>query len=532
MAAADARITDPPTRTELLTLAGLTAFAGVCVLATTYFADFRTNFVLPMREFTFIGLALAVAAVYALYRTATTSVDGGDATARRLSALDESVALGVLVLCGVFAVVNMGSESTGTVATGGETGEAETIGPRLTDVKVFEVPGSTQVMSNITVDGDRLYFGAQRIRSSIEGQLLCLDRHSGAVHWKFEADDDLKPVFCTPTVSAGRVYCGEGMHESRNCRLFCLDAATAKPAWENPFQATSHTEGAPALAGGKLIFPAGDDGLFAVDAKTGSRLWQFEGGKEKGIHIDGAPVVSGNRVFAGSGLYSYAAVCLDADTGNEKWRTELKLRSFGEPIVMGKHVYFGVGTGNMGADVFDYEEEGGKKENQPAGAVVCLEAETGKEVWRYDVPRSVHTGLVGDSFSIYAACRDGFVYCFDRATGKLRWKRGANGPSITSGPAVATAGGMPIAVYAVSQDGNVVCLNPHTGAIVWEKRLPGFQWLPFDRNDVLSGPAVVTTATPTGSKRTIYIGAMIVDPNNPAKKTAAVFKFEDELGGE
>jgi hypothetical protein len=43
---------------------------------------------------------------------------------------------------------------------------------------------------------------------------------------------------------------------------------------------------------------------------------------------------------------------------------------------------------------------------------------------------------------------------------------------------------------------------------------------------------VVTTPTPHGSRRTIYVGAMTVDPDNPARKTGAVFKFEDEVGGE
>ncbi len=109
-------------------------------------------------------------------------------------------------------------------------------------------------------------------------------------------------------------------------------------------------------------------------------------------------------MFVGSGLYSFVAVCLDADKGNELWRTDLKLRAFGAPVAIGKHVYYGVGTGNMLEDTHEYEEEGGKKEAQPAGAVVCLEAETGKEVWRYDLPRSVHTGLAGDAFSVYATC--------------------------------------------------------------------------------------------------------------------------------
>jgi outer membrane protein assembly factor BamB len=210
------------------------------------------------------------------------------------------------------------------------------------------------------------------------------------------------------------------------------------------------------------------------------------------------------------------------------------LRSFGAPVAAGKYVYYGVGTGNMLADLFDYPEEGRlDKERTPAGAVVCLDIENGKEVWRYDLPRSVHTGLAADAFSVYACCRDGNVYAFDRVTGKLRWYRGAGGPTITSGPAVATLGVVPVAVYAVSADGNLVCLNPHTGAIAWQQRLPGYHYFPLERNDVISGPAVVPYgATLTGSKRVIFVGAMVVDRDNYLKKTAAIFRFEDAIGEE
>jgi hypothetical protein len=47
--------------------------------------------------------------------------------------------------------------------------------------------------------------------------------------------------------------------------------------------------------------------------------------------------------------------------------------------------------------------------------------------------------------------------------------------------------------------------------------------------EVYTTPAVVTEPTPTGSRRVIYTGAMVKNPNNGAK-TAAVFRFEDELG--
>lgn len=534
MAVEEPGITAVPSRTELYSLGGLTAFAGLSVVLTGVFATWRTNLDLPMREFTFIGIALAVAMLYAGYRKITAKVDG-PAPDRRLSLSGESVGLGVLLLCGFASVLGSGAPAPVAAVTGGETGDADAIGPRLIgEVRVFEVKGASQVMSNIAIAGDRLYFGtAKPVRiTSRDGALVCLDANTGEVKWFFDGEaEDMLPVFCTPTVIDGRIYCGEGMHEDKDCRLFCLDTADKKPLWEKPFQTKSHTEGAPAVAGGKVFFPAGDDGLFAADAKTGAKLWQFPGGKDRGIHIDAAPAASGNRVFAGSGLYSYVALALDAGTGSELWRTDLKLRSFGAPTVIGKYVYYGVGTGNMGADVFDYPEESGTHEEQPAGAVVCLDAETGKQVWRQDLPRSVHTGLAGDAFSIYAASRDGFIYAFDRMTGKLRWKRGANGPSLTSGPAVATAAGLPVAVYAVSQDGNVLCLNPQTGAVLWEKRLPDYHWSPLEKNDVLCAPAIITTATPTGSKRAIFIGAMTIDPSNPAKKTAAIFRFEDEIGG-
>jgi outer membrane protein assembly factor BamB len=438
----------------------------------------------------------------------------------------------VLALCGLVTLLNSGQRS-GLIATGTETGDAAAIGPRLVgEPRVFPVPGVTQVMSGITASGDRLFFGTDTTRlSGRVGTLVCLDPTSGEVKWKFEGDDDLLPVFCTPSVVDGRVYCGEGLHTDKNCRIFCVNAADGKPAWEKPFQTTSHTEGAPAVLNGKVFFPAGDDGLFAADATTGAKLWQVPGGKERGIHIDAAPVVSGNRVFAGSGLYSFVAVALDSNTGEEKWRTDLRLRAFGAPIVIGKHIYFGVGTGNMVYDTFAYEEEGGRKEEQPAGAIVCLETDTGKEAWRFDMPRSVHTGLAGDAFSIYATSRDGIVYCLNRKTGKMRWKTGIGG-AITAAPAVASTGGMPVAVYAVSQEGNVVCLNPHTGAICWQKPLPGFQWDGRGENGVFGAPAIVTTTTPAGSIRRLYIGAMTVDPFNPAKKTAAIFRFDDEIGGD
>ena len=539
LAADEPAVTGVPGKTELYALLGLTAFAAICTVLTAWYANWNwaTTVDLPLREFTFIGIALLTATVYATYRALTKAADtpqAGTEPPVRLSLSGESVALGVLVVCGLVTVLNSGPAAIQSAANA-ETGDAEvSFLPRFVGepvaIEAYEVeknaPEFGRVWSNVVLDGDRLYFGVDS--GGKNGRVLGVNRNTGKIEWSIDAPG-MKTVFCTPTVAGGRVYRGEGEHEDKGCRLFCANVSDGNSPWKEPFKTTSHTEGAPAVANGKVYFPAGDDGLYCCDANTGAKLWQFPGGKDKGIHIDAAPAVANGTVYIGSGLYTYVAVALDANTMAEKWRTDLKLRAFGAPTVSGSKVFYAVGTGNMGADTYKYDEEGENREKEAAGAVVCLDAATGKEEWRYPLPKSVHTGVAVDAFSVYVGCRDGSVYAIDRKTGKLRWKTGIGG-AVLSCPTVAASGGYPIAVYAVSQKGLVVCLHPQTGAVIWQKPMPGYSWDGTPVGGVMCSPVVTTTPNATGSTRTIYVGAMTVDPQNPIRKTVAVFKFEDVIG--
>jgi outer membrane protein assembly factor BamB len=531
-AADDATITATPSRYELTVLAGLTALIGLIVLSSRFFTNTWAELLdLPMREFAIIGCALVVATGYTLFRMATARADlnyEGTEPPVRLSLSGESVGLGALLLGTVVALCIGGGTATHSANLTTEVGDAEdSFGPKLADILVFELPDVHQVMSNgLTVDGDRIYLGAAKLGlSSSYGSVHCLDRNTGEQKWKFDNDEDLNPVYSTPTVANGKVYVGEGLHTDKNCRLFCLDANTGKAAWAKPFDTTSHTEGNPRVQNGKVYFTAGDDGLYCADAATGAKVWQFPG-RDQQLHIDGPPAASGNRIFIGSGLYTLALLAVDAGTGKELWRTPVNLRSFGPPLVLGNRVVYGLGTGNMSADVFKYDEEKGKEEEKtPAGAVLCVEADSGKVAWQYDLPRSVHTALAADAFSVYAASRDGMVYCLDRKTGKLRWKAGV-GATCTAGPAVAVSGGVPVAVYAISTEGTMNCLDPRTGKANWTRDLREHTKKLVE--DAFSTPVVVMETTPTGSRRVIYAGAMLKNPNNGAK-SAAVFRFEDEI---
>ncbi len=536
MAGSEPDVTRVPGRNELSALAGLTAFAALCTGLTAVFADWNATVMLPMREFTFIGIALFVATVYAAYRALTHASDSAE-PAVRLSLSGESVGLGTLALCGLATVLLMSGRTAAPIATGTEVGDAENdFAPRLAgDPVMLDTPANDEsfgrVWSNLALDGDRLYFGVE-VRRGSGGRVLGMNRHSGKLEWAYD-EPDMKSVFCTPTVAGGKVYCGEGMHTDTGCRLFCANASDGNAAWEKPFKTGGHTEGQPAVANGRVYFPAGDDGLICADANTGAQKWKYTGKGKDDVHIDAPPALSGDgkTVFAGSGLFNYVAVAVDADTGTEKWRTDLKLRAFGAPLASGAKVFYGVGTGNMGADVWHYDEEGADRDKEPAGAVCCLDAATGKEEWRYPLPKSVHTGLAADAFSVYAGCRDGNVYAIDRKSGKLRWRAGI-GSAVMSAPAVASSGGFPVAVYAVSREGRACCLHPQTGAKLWaweEKPLPGYNWFGQEGNNIMCTPLVVTTPTATGSKRTVYIGGLRTDPN-PNVRHVAVWKFEDVIG--
>jgi hypothetical protein len=210
MAGEEPAITGVPGRGEFYALAGLLGLIAVILVAARLFGDSWRDLVdLPMREFTLIGIALFAATLYAAYRVLTASADqlpDGTSPAVRLSLSGESVGLGALFLGGVVALLVGGTHADTTPAAllGTQAGDtADVIGPQLADVRVFEIPDAHQVMSNgITVDGDRLYLGASKQSGfGVDGFVYCLDRNTGKQLWKFDNDEDMKPVFCTPTAA-------------------------------------------------------------------------------------------------------------------------------------------------------------------------------------------------------------------------------------------------------------------------------------------------------------------------------------------
>jgi outer membrane protein assembly factor BamB len=519
--------THPPTGTTLGWLFGSLAVLGLFLAGIAWFVG-RAQAILevPTRELAVVGVGLAVAILYSLYRRLTRRTDAAE-TGNRLSFSGESAALFGMSLGSAALLLPTATPTLAPleIHSGVDAGTNADIGPKLDDVRMFTFPGAFEVYSGITVGpGNRLLFGAESAGGT--GSVWCVEPDEGKVVWKFTNGGNLQPVFCTPTVRGDRVYVGEGLHTDSDRRLFCLDAKTGQAVWN--IKTESHTEGQANLVGTKLYFSAGDDGLLCVDTETRKELWRAASDEKNKLHVDTPPVVVGNRVFFGSGYNTLAALCVDATTGQELWRYPSELRSFGPPLARGGHVYFGLGTGNLMEDLSrEREDPRIPREREAKGAIVCLDPKTGAKLWQYDLPRSVHTALAADRTTLYANCKNGTVYALDRATGELRWKRPV-GTSFATGPVIANAPNSPfsVAVYSVSLEGRVVALNPRTGEPFWTRDLAEYSKKIVQ---AFSQPALVMS--PDEAKRSLFLGGKIENRNN-GERLAAVFRLDDAIPDE
>ena len=299
----------------------------------------------------------------------------------------------------------------------------------------------SQYLSSPVALNERVYVGLSLItRLQAVGSMECLDAADGSLLWRCLTPH---PVFSSPVVANGRFYCGEGLHENEDCKMYCLEADTGKTLWT--FATHGHCEGTPTLVEERLIFSAGGDGLYCVEARSGKKLWHSLCG-----HCDSSAAVAQGRVFVGTAYGDNSTVCLDLKTGKTLWKVPQNLPVWGHASVAGERVFFGLGNGTFGTSA-----------ERPAGAILCLQASTGKLVWRREVGDSVNTSLCLSQGHLLGGSRDGSVYCMSQQDGQLLWKSYCGKPVLASlvliGDEVLVAGG----------DGRLHALDRATGKELW-----------------------------------------------------------------
>jgi outer membrane protein assembly factor BamB len=250
----------------------------------------------------------------------------------------------------------------------------------------------------------------------LESNVQALDLESGDVLWtkKYESASHGPNGLA---VAEGRVY-GATASEA-----FALDQKTGKEIWSIPLEGA--VDMAPGVNAGKVYvstvpetpnaeYEAGAVGiLFALDAKTGKKLWEFDTVPkdlwgDPGVNSGGglwyppsfdakgdvyagtgnpAPLPgTGNKPWGssrpGNNLYADSMVKLDPDTGKVIWHYQQTPHNIYDwdfqdsPVMVklgGKEVAIGAGK---------------------SGVVVAIDTKTGKPVWK--TPVGVHNGHDND----------------------------------------------------------------------------------------------------------------------------------------
>lgn len=227
---------------------------------------------------------------------------------------------------------------------------------------------------------------------------------------------------------------------------------------------TGYFENSPLVVDGIMYVTAPEDIAYAVDARTGRKLWTYKRALPEKLraccgHTNRGFAILGTRLFLAT--LDAHVVALDSATGNVLWDVAAADYSKGyaftvAPLVVKDKVIVGVSGGEYGI----------------RGFIDAYDAATGQRAWRfYTIPAPGEPG--GDSWgSNDAAARGGapawVTGTYDPQLNLLYWPTGNPSPSDDG------SGRKGDDLYSNC----ILALNPDTGKLQWY-----FQFTPFDLHD-------------------------------------------------
>lgn len=355
--------------------------------------------------------------------------------------------------------------------------------------------GMEGFLASPAVVGNRVYIASATLSISKTGAILCLDADTGALVWK-NAPPRYRPTFSSPVVVGDYLVCGEGLHDTRDARIVCLDVKNdGKVLWT--FRTNNHVECTPVIANGRVYVGAGDDGYYCLDLKPGpdgEAVVRWHLPTEKYPDAETSLAIHEGKVYAGLGNTGSALVVLDAETGAELQRITMPYPVFGPASIADGKLYVGMGNGAYGG-------------SGEGGAVRCLDLHTMQTDWTYDLSKTVLGAVAIKDDKLYFGCSDGHLYCLSRR-GELIKQFDTAAPIQTS-PAVTDEH-----VFIVNDAGVLFALDRHTLAPVWDFRL-GTSGMFYSSPVVARGHVYVGTekegllcvGKPASSKRVAHWGS-------------------------
>jgi alcohol dehydrogenase (cytochrome c) len=246
-------------------------------------------------------------------------------------------------------------------------------------------------------------------------------------------------------------------------QISAANARSLAPKWVYQTMAGGKFETTPLVVDGVLYGTGQDDRAFALDARTGRPIWQYQRALPADVRpccgrVNRGLAILGDKVFMGT-LDSHV-IALDAKTGNVAWDVNAFDYTKGysitlAPLAIKTLVLVGVSGGEYGI----------------RGFIDAYDANTGERKWRfYTVPgpgEPGHESWEGDSWKI-GGSPAWITGSYDPATNTTFWTTGNPSPSNRG------EGRAGDNLYSNS----LLALDPDTGKLKWY-----FQFTKHDEHD-------------------------------------------------
>ncbi|MCF7784599.1 MAG: PQQ-like beta-propeller repeat protein [Prosthecobacter sp.] len=308
--------------------------------------------------------------------------------------------------------------------------------------------------------------GGRIYTHTAEGQIIACEQDTGRLLWR-RWWPDVYLSFTSPLYIDGKLLIPQAGIKKSFVR--CLDAATGEMLWEAPFTGSpSWSRQFPPVVAGNVAIYASGSGDYAPQGSE--KPWTFGGAPVK--PADGHDVMS--FIYSNDNPYyptnHHPRVwAWDLDTGKVVWEKDFSDQGRGGNdcgicILDGK-LYYSV--------FFGYDADQRARRGQPVGnngLTVCIEPKSGKILWQtneYYVTAkctlSARDGrlYIGGYNKADAGTEDRFVWCLDANTGKLIWKS----DPVTSALNVVSVGERFIFSNALRGKGNIFDRN--TGKVTY-----------------------------------------------------------------
>jgi outer membrane protein assembly factor BamB len=297
----------------------------------------------------------------------------------------------------------------------------------------------------------------------------------------------------------GRIFVG-----SSDQGLYALRADDGQKLWR--FETLGFVQSAPLYDPGEdvVYFGSNDGALYKLNAKNGQLLWRFMTNAE----VSRRPVLDGGILFAANANDTVLAI--EPATGKLLWHQHrtpaagMEVAGHSGVAVSHGKVYVGFSDGVVTA----FDEKTGAERWQPVDLAAEAEQTLGQVPDQLDVDSTPIPDTLPSGPVVYAGNYAAGVYALDAETGTQVWSNpgvfGVTDIALFDQPAHQRRDGRPEperrVLLAASGTTGLWGLDPQTGAELWRRSLPG---------TAISHPVVVSGVLLVSASR---LGVFLINP--------------------